>query len=111
MDFYFTNKKIKKICYSLKFLDQHDYNYFLVELTLIVSIQLNANYSNYSNLKNNNFTADQWKTIVNNINKNTKLNSIFNKLIFYETTEYISCDIYSPESENNENDYIYCFEF
>lgn len=102
-DFCFTNKKIIKNCYSLKELKEKsidDYNYFLVEFSIIVVIKLNKTVNKL-------FNEEEWSKITFNIFKNNKLKSIFETITPKIYSQYISCNIFEVinDLETAENFY------
>ena len=93
MDYYFTNKKVKKTEYVVNLLQQEDYTYFVIEITVILS-KLNKKINDFLN-------EAEWNTISSEINKIEKLQSIFTKTRKNVTTQYVSCEINSPETEDS----------
>ena len=68
MDYYFTNKKVKKTEYVVNLLQQEDYTYFVIEITVILS-KLNKKINDFLN-------EAEWNTVSSEINKIEKLQSI-----------------------------------
>ena len=93
MDYYFTNKKVKKTEYVVNLLQQEDYTYFVIEITVILS-KLNKKINDFLN-------EAEWNTVSSEINKIEKLQSIFTKTHKNVTTQYVSCEINSPETEDS----------
>lgn len=87
MDFYFTNQKVKKKGYSLHFLDPEEYRYFLIELTVI--------FSKINKTPTQLVKQSEWDYVVSEIKKNEILDSIFNKLKVLESSDFISCEVFS----------------
>ena len=99
MDFYFTNQKVKKRCYSLHFLSSEEYRYFLIELTVI--------FSKIKKTPGQLIKQSEWDYVVSEIKKNEILESIFNNLKVLESSDFISCEIYSEPI----TDTYYYFEY
>ena len=91
MDFYFTNKKIKKVIVPLKSLNDDDYRYFLIEMVIIL-IRIKKNLTDI-------FTESEWEVLLTEIKKIDRLLLLFNNLQKIEVEEFVSCDPFEPESK------------
>jgi hypothetical protein len=98
MDFYFTNNKIKKICYSIDHLESsNEIRLFIIELAVILS-KMNKKIKDL-------LTPQEMEKIKIEIKKVSGLEEIFNKLKTIVSYDFISCNL--KEISNEELLYYY----